>query len=98
MNNVMDIDNVERVVDSINIYRNQESVLMDDIISLLNDMSYDYATGNSKGLRNLNDNISYNFNVVNKIHDDNISVINSNKSKYIRLNENVKKSFDEIER
>lgn len=78
MNYVMDIEQMTKSLEKCRIYKREEKLNFDEISKLFLSFKNCYITDNSVYLEELESELSNKFNIVNKIHDDNIEVINKN--------------------
>lgn len=74
--------------DKIELYKDEESVNFDELKRILNRISSAYSTDNTSIINNLNLELTRNMNKINKIHDNNVFVINERIEAHLELERN----------
>lgn len=82
MGNKVDIDELSIILEKIKMYK-EEEIDFNDINDLLSNINYNYNTGNRNNLDMLGAEITNNLNIISKIHNTNISILEKNINKIL---------------
>lgn len=96
MKSVMDIEQINKVVDKVKIYKSQEDVIFDDFKNSINEFHYNYDTNNSSRIDEIKKQIVSKFSVITAIHNNNVVVFTKNIESYITISSNVRNKFNNI--
>lgn len=83
MGNKVDIDELSIILEKIKMYKEEEEIDFNDINDLLSNINYNYNTGNRNNLDMLGAEITNNLNIISKIHNTNISILEKNINKIL---------------
>lgn len=94
---ILNSNELNNELEKIYMYKTEESIFFDKIISSLNQMTNLYVTNNSDSLNNLNFEMVEKLKIVNNIHNNYITVINKNLVKYEEVSKKVENILSDID-
>lgn len=93
---VMDIEKIYIVIQKLNMYKNEESIKFSEINSNFNNLCGCIKSSNVDSLQNIQFELINKFNVIKKIHENDVIVLNKNISKYIDISSMTNQMFSNI--
>ena len=94
--NYLDIDEIDKTIDKLDLEIREEKLNYDDIKNSLENMNLYYKTNNTAKLSDITFALNNKLNTILKIHDNNIYVLRKNLEMYISTKDKVAKMFDDI--
>lgn len=96
MKNILDEEKMIVTINKLDIYKKDEELNFDSIGNTLNNLITYYQTGNSELFDAKQFEVTSKFNVLSKIHNNNIFVLNKNLDNYKNTKLVVESVFDNI--
>ena len=96
MNINVNIEELIRSMDKLNIYRSNESTSFSKMISLFNNISFQYNGPLNGSIKEVNDGIYNNFKNIRLNHETDINYISMNITKYNEATIYTRSTFDKI--
>ena len=96
-NIIMKIEEVNSCLEKFKLYKEQEELFIEDAINCIEGIKNSYHSNNSDKLDNINLEIINKLNVISKIHNNNVTVIEKNIDKYRSANITTRNLFEKIE-
>lgn len=93
----IEIDSLSKANDKIKMYKHEEEISFSEINKNYKNINYSYNTDNRGRLIELENELISKFKIINKIHNDNIIVIDKNIRNYIKTSKKVAKDFSKID-
>ncbi len=98
MNSLMYIEELEKSIEKIKLYKKEEDLNIDSINERIGAIKYNYTSKNIDGLKTLERDLIAKLKIINKIHENNIYVLEKNKEIYQNNVEVVKTTFENLEK
>lgn len=96
MKSILNEEEIQKSIGKIEMYRNQENLILDEIKANFKNIGYIYNSSNTDSLEMKKNEIYKKMNTINKIHYNNSLVLQKNILKYKDTSKKVKKIFDNI--
>ena len=94
----MYIEELEKSIEKIKLYKKEEDLNIDSINERIGAIKYNYTSKNIDGLKTLERDLIAKLKIINKIHENNIYVLEKNKEIYQNNVEVVKTTFENLEK
>ena len=92
----MNIEQLGKINEKLKLYVRDEELEFSDIRRTLNDINYNYDTDNTKKIEELELELINKLKIINKNHNTDIFIIESNINTYKELNKNTEKIFKDL--
>ncbi len=97
MKSVMNIEEIERIVEKMNMYKRLEDVSLSSIQQTLNTLLEFYHTNNTENLKNISVELSRKYKTINTVHTSDIEVLRKNINTYLTLSKKTSATFNNLD-
>ena len=93
----MNIEEIERIVEKMNMYKRLEDVSLSSIQQTLNTLLEFYHTNNTENLKNISVELSRKYKTINTVHTSDIEVLRKNINTYLTLSKKTSATFNNLD-
>ena len=93
---IIDSGNLNANLTKLKYYRNEELLIIDSLKKIFNEQNNMYVSSNLNQIKENENNILNNLNVINKNHYENINIIEKTIYKYLQIEKTTALNFNKI--